>query len=52
MCIHGLRTFHRTIGAGHKRVIRAAGAMVPNIIPDARTGHLSGNGGRIGRTGI
>jgi hypothetical protein len=26
--------------------------MVTNIITDARTGHLWGNGGRIGRTDI
>jgi hypothetical protein len=44
MCIYGLPYFYRAIGAGQECAIRAAGAMVPNIITDARTGHLWGNG--------
>jgi len=34
------------LARARKRAIRAAGAMVPNIILNAPTGHLYGNGGR------
>jgi hypothetical protein len=43
-----LRVIARAINARSAR----RRAMVPNIIADARTGHLWGNGGWIGRTGI
>jgi hypothetical protein len=39
-------------GVARGAAIRAAGVVVPDIIADAPTGHLWGNGRRIKRTGI